>query len=62
MIRMLAFWTIGNVSVASVKLILIAVGLIGFGTSTMASQPLPGSTDGVSDEYKPPQPSTGLSD
>jgi hypothetical protein len=59
---MLAFWTIGNVSVASVVVVFLAVGLAGFGTGTMASQPIPGSTEVVSDEYRPPQPSTGLFD
>jgi hypothetical protein len=56
------FRTAGDSSFASVVVVSLAAGLAGFSASTMASQPLPGSTEVASDEYGPPQPSTGLSD
>jgi hypothetical protein len=54
--------TIGDVSVISVVIVFLAIGLISFGETTMASQSLSASSEVASDEYKPPQPSTGLSD
>jgi putative salt-induced outer membrane protein YdiY len=59
---MWTFRTVGDISFASVVVVFLAAGLAGFGTATMASQPLPGSTEVASDEYRPPQPSTGITD
>ncbi len=59
--KMWPFRTISGVSVLSVLLFSLTTGSISFGEA-MASRSLPASLKVASDEYKPPQPSTGLSD